>query len=117
MLWESRNRARIPAEFELLARRDRCVPLKVPHTCTRSATHWVLAFRADESKTCTSAGCVVVITQIGKHATADTAGHAAVPAFKETARDFKSFERRTGALPEQQVNGGYLSGVLSTVEL
>ncbi|CAN0259706.1 unnamed protein product, partial [Hapterophycus canaliculatus] len=25
-----------------------------------------------------------------------------VPAFEETARDFKSFERRTGALPEQQ---------------
>lgn len=43
------------------------------------------------------------ITQIGKHAVEDTAGHAAVPAFTETARDFKSFERRAGALPEQQV--------------
>lgn len=42
--------------------------------------------------------------QIGKHAVEDTAGHAAVPAFEETARDFKSFERRTGALPEQQVH-------------
>ena len=43
------------------------------------------------------------MTQIGKHAVEDTAGHAAVPAFTETARDFKSFERRTGALPQQQV--------------
>lgn len=42
-------------------------------------------------------------TQIGKHAVEDIAGHAAVPAFAETARDFKSFGRRAGALPEQQV--------------
>lgn len=46
---------------------------------------------------------VVWLTQIGKHATEDTAGHTAVPAFKETARDFKSFGRRAGALPMQQV--------------
>lgn len=45
-----------------------------------------------------------VMTQIGKHATEDTAGHAAVPTFKETVRDFKSFERRAGALPMQQVH-------------
>ncbi|CAM9771873.1 unnamed protein product, partial [Scytosiphon promiscuus] len=42
------------------------------------------------------------LAAIGKHAVEDVAGHAAVPAFEETARDFKSFERRTGALPEQQ---------------
>ncbi|CAM9578221.1 unnamed protein product, partial [Pylaiella littoralis] len=42
------------------------------------------------------------LAAIGKHATEDTAGHAAVPSFKETARDFKSFGRRTGALPMQQ---------------
>lgn len=48
-------------------------------------------------------GTVDAIAQIGKDAVEDVAGHAAVPAFKETARDFKSFGRRTGALPEQQV--------------
>ncbi|CAM9221239.1 unnamed protein product, partial [Ectocarpus sp. 6 AP-2014] len=42
------------------------------------------------------------LAEIGKRATSDTAGHAAVPAFEETTRDFQSFERRTGALPEQQ---------------
>lgn len=48
-------------------------------------------------------GAVGAMLQIGKHAVEDEAGHAAVPAFKETARDFKSFGRRTGALPEQEV--------------
>eukprot|EP00752_Nemacystus_decipiens_P003746 g3451.t1 len=42
------------------------------------------------------------LAAIGKHAVEDTAGHAAVPTFAETARDFKSFERRAGTLPEQQ---------------
>lgn len=46
---------------------------------------------------------VLKTTQIGKLAVEDREGHAAVPAFVETARDFKSFERRAGALPEQEV--------------
>lgn len=47
--------------------------------------------------------CPSNTTQIGKAAIANVDGYAAVPAYTETARDFKSFERRTGALPEQQV--------------
>ena len=42
-------------------------------------------------------------SKIGNRAAEDEAGHAAVPKFAETTRDFKSFERRTGTLPEQQV--------------
>lgn len=47
--------------------------------------------------------CTSNTNQIGKAAIANVDGYAAVPAYAETARDFKSFERRTGALPEQQV--------------
>lgn len=45
------------------------------------------------------------MSQIGKNAAEGTKGHEAVPTFEETVRDFKSFEKRRGALPEQQVQG------------
>ncbi|CAN0052244.1 unnamed protein product [Discosporangium mesarthrocarpum] len=42
------------------------------------------------------------LAQIGLEAVTNTAGYAAIPQYTETSRNFQSFERRSGALPEQQ---------------